>query len=349
MSYLLIDGFDTYDNINSTSEGLQARWLSTGGYGYTSFVAGRYGGQALYILPSSNFNGSVQFALTPVFFGTYTLTTGMSYQPQTTGITQAYNVFAYFEGGPTGSNEGEGATTGICGIGINTSYQPFLWVNSITNPVATSNTVVTPGAWVFLELVLTIGVSGSATLYQDGTPTISYSGTTGTAPCDTFVLGSTNFYISPGYFDDIYVTNTAVRVGERRVETLAVKADESITWSSTGASNWSQINSVPVQTNTYVDTQTVGDIDLYNIKPLVGNPTAISAVQVHLIADKQDSGTRVITPLIQSGSTQVAGSNAALTNSYQHYVSIYPVDPNTNAVWTVSGVDNCLIGQLLSQ
>jgi hypothetical protein len=355
MSYLLIEGFEIYPNINGSADGLQGRWLSTGGYGNYNTGSGRFGGQCIQAQGSSNFNGAVQFALTPVGSGTSTFCIGLAYYMA--AVTPPNIImFSLLNGGANSS-----PSAGILGIGINPSQQPYIYVGSYEKsynnlqpnlPIAgaTSATAMPSGSWHYFELVGTINsTTGSLIMYQDGVQVASVTGNTGVQTADTLNLGATNYYVPPGWFDDIYVTNTAVRVGERRIQTLAVNADNSVTWASNASSNYSQINSVPVQASpsTNVNTQTIGATDLYNVNHLTGVPTAISAVQLHIVGSKQDVGTRIVAPVIKSGSTEVVGANAALTNSYQHYVSVYNVDPNTGSAWTANSVNAVVIGQQL--
>jgi hypothetical protein len=353
MAFLLIEGFDLYPNVNSSADGVQGRWLSAGNYGYITLGPGRFGGQCVQFGQASNFNTSLQFALTPVGFGTNTFCVGLAFY-MAANLPNNVIMFSLLNGGASSSPQ-----AGILGVAVNSSQQPYIYVGSYQESynnfqpspaAATSATVMPSGSWHYIELVGTINsTTGSLVLYQDGVEVASYTGDTGNQPADTLNLGATQYFVSNGWFDDIYVTNTAVRVGEARVQTLAVNSDQSVTWASTGSSNWSQINSIPIQASptTYVDTTVVGNSDLYGVESLQGTPTAIYAVQTHVVADKGDSATRIIAPLIKSGNVTRQGANAALTNSYQHYVSVYATDPNTGSAWTASAVDSALVGQTL--
>ena len=99
---------------------------------------------------------------------------------------------------------------------------------------------------------------------------------------------------------------------------------------------------------TYNYNATVGGSDLYTLQPLPTTPSSISVAQLRVIARKSDSGTRGFQPLLVSGNTTVTGNTQILGTSYQHYISQYPVDPNTNAGWTAGAINSLQVGVIIS-
>lgn len=336
MTILLFDGFDIYPNIDSTSNGLQASWAISNVN--MSIVAGRFGGQAI----SCNAPGSYGAYFYKGISATSTATGAFAANLTAWTVSQSdYQIMNFM---------GDGNQ--LCGIGYTASQNLYLWVSSsTTGKVATSTITITPDSWHYYELEVNIGSSGSINLYVDGLLAITYSGNTGTTNIDRITYGMPNYgnYATWAY-DDVYCTDSATRLGERRVQPLVPASDGTVSWTpSAGSTNYNCVDSLPAPAQgsqtAWVYTSTVGDQDLYNVTPLDGSPTAISAVQVKICASKDDSATRTLAPVIHSGSTTSVGDTAALTQTFLYYQKIYETDPNTSSAWTKDTVNAMEIGQ----
>ena len=93
-----------------------------------------------------------------------------------------------------------------------------------------------------------------------------------------------------------------------------------------------------------MSSSTIGDEDLYTYPALTGS--TIYAAVVNLRAEKDNSGTRSIRALAESGGTTVdSGTDFPLSqNVYADYQGIFEVDPNTGVAWTISGVNAAQFG-----
>jgi hypothetical protein len=346
MSILLIEGFDVYPNINSTSYGLQSRWLSTSAYNRISLVTGRYGGQALQITgATNNFGASADYPLTAAGSGTTTLTLGVAYN---NGLSIPGNVVVLnFQNGGAGGTQ-------ICGLAMNSSQQLFFWRGTTATVLATSSVSIPTGSWHYLEVVLTIATSGSFSVYLDGVSIMSATAVnTGSLSIDTLELGTnTGYFVSEiGYFsqfDDLYVTNTAVRVGERRVATLYPASNGAVAWTPLTGTNYSEVNSTLCNGGaSYVSTSTASASDLYGITSLPTTPAVIDAVQTRVCVSKSDAGTHTVKGQIKSGATLAQGAVYGVSSSFLYDIDIYPTDPNTGGAWAGSAVNAAQIGQEL--
>lgn len=118
------------------------------------------------------------------------------------------------------------------------------------------------------------------------------------------------------------------------------------TGSNPGAQNWMAVAEIPSPDgdDSYNSDSTPGDIDLFTLTSLPAGAQNIAAVDPIVYARKDDAGTRTITNHIKSGTTVVDGPNIALSTTYQYIDNIQQTDPNTSAAWTVTGVNNLLVG-----
>lgn len=95
----------------------------------------------------------------------------------------------------------------------------------------------------------------------------------------------------------------------------------------------------------YVYDTTVGNTDLYIIGSLPANAIGVVSVSMKGWMRKGDANTRAGTFLMNSGPTQSNTGNNFLSTSYIGQYAQWGTDPNTaNQVWTVSAVNNILVG-----
>ena len=341
-AFALIDGYDIYPDINTTSEGLQGYYTLNSPIDLY-VVTGRFGGQAI---KATGYVTGFYGTFYRQFSGLSALTVGHASLMGSFLLGQInYNVVGLWNGGPSGTLE-----VGVC----MTSNQKYaIYVGSPSNVVATDANLITVGSWHYVELEVVPGPTGSATLFVDGFQVATYSGNLGAATTiDTVGFGPIGNQPSTAYttthsYDDVYVSNSATREGERRVETLVPSSDSQKQWTPlSGTTNYTEVNQLPIDGDTtYVYSSTVGNEDRYGITSLSGNPQAISAVQVRVCARKDDSATRTMSSIINSAGTEVDGATFALAASYLYQSDIYPLNPNGSAAWTASTVNAVLIGQ----
>lgn len=342
-AFPLVDGFDVYPDVASTSQGLQSRWVASNtsqGYTNVAFVTGRFGGQAVHVAAQINgFPSGICFPLYGEGFGATSVTIGFAFNLQTS--VRQTDIMGFLNGGPNG--------TQVWGVGVNNAQQVYLWVGSYTSVVAAMVSIIETGSWHYIEATWVGGVSGSLNLYLDGLSALSYSGNTGTASIDTLQLGaklSANADI--GYYDDVYVKTGSTRLGERRVETLNTAANSSVTWTPLANTNWKEVSEVICDGDaSYNFTSTAGNIDLFGINSLAENPVTISTVQVRAAIRKTDATSRVTHTVLNSGGTQQEGADWAVAGTYLYDIDLWDLDPHTSAAWTPAAVDAALIGYKL--
>lgn len=336
MAIVAIDGFDTY-NGGGTGTGMQSRWVNASGT--PSMVAGRFGGQA-FATPTTNTSAAAQLVLPSSYAS---VSAGFALRvTDTPGATATPNPMLSFLSGSTYQ------------VGMRVTDQLALEVyrltavNAGTSLGASASNVLILNSWHYVEVEITISDTvGVFKVYVDGTLVINLTaqdtrnGTPTTV--DTIRLGKHNGVSGSGIFqiDDLYVTDTATKLGERRIETLYPTSDVAQGWGrSSGSTNYTLVDEAQVNGDTdYVQASVVGDVDTYGLGDLSSTPTTIDAVQVIGYGLKTDAAARSIALQVKSGATTSDGSNYTLTSTYGRFTRLLTTDPNTAAAWTATNVN----------
>lgn len=307
-----------------------------------SIITGRFGGQA-WRADAGNQN---RFLGLPASGGT-TVTIGAAiYIPQTllngagaspgTGLIRFYDSANAIQGGVQMGSNGT------------------LYVTRSTNVLlATGNPGDVVGdAWNYIEVEWTLSDTvGVVNVYVNGALKVSVSGVdnknSGSATIGSVRLTPSGTGTNGLAFDDIYITDTAARLGESRVETLRPTADDGTQqWGrSTGANNWALVDETPQNGDTdYVLAASAGLVDKYTMGDLSSVPSTIHAVQAVMVARKDDAAARSLRSKLTSGSTLANGATRALGSNYQVFSDVWALDPNTSGAWSASAVNALTLG-----
>jgi hypothetical protein len=106
-----------------------------------------------------------------------------------------------------------------------------------------------------------------------------------------------------------------------------------------GSNNYGTVDETLMNNTDYVYSNTVGNYDLYDFGNLSSTPNTISAVQVGVLAQKDNVGTRAVAPVLKSGSTTVDGANTYLAGGFTVTEQLYNTDPNTGGAWSAGSVN----------
>jgi hypothetical protein len=102
--------------------------------------------------------------------------------------------------------------------------------------------------------------------------------------------------------------------------------------------------STPDDDTSYVEDETIDNVDLYTIDNFTGTPTAIHGVQVVSYVKKTDSQSRHSRNLIRTGGTNYEGADYNLTTAYDFNIDIWEENPNTATAWTPTDINGLEIG-----
>jgi hypothetical protein len=332
MALMLIDGFDLYPAITGNA-GMNTVWT----FNSTSSMAldpGRFGGQAIR-------SSQDRFITSPTFALTANVAVGFAFKAS---------------GFPGGSEE-------ICRlmsasgdqviVGVNGSRQLIACRGSISTVLGTSIETLGIGIWHYIEIEAAIDdASGLIGVWLDGVQVIDLSGVDTRQQAEAgvdrirFQLNGLTQFSSPTV-DDVYVTDSAARLGESRVAVLYPVADTAdADWTpSAGADHYALVDETTVNSDSdYVASGSAGALDLYEVGDLPFTPESIHAVQVTMCARKDDAATREVRSKVKSGATSADGAVHAMAASYQYFRDIHETDPDTTAAWTSDGVNALQIG-----
>jgi hypothetical protein len=215
--------------------------------------------------------------------------------------------------------------------------------------LGTSSTgIFSASVWHYIEIeVARSATVGTFNIYLDGVSVLTLTGqNTGSADVDSMDTKQVSDF-TDYWYDDMYFTDSATRLGESRIDTLRPSADTAQKdWTpNSGANNYSRVGDTTYDGDTsYVSAATVGNKDLYDLGNMPFSPLTIHAVQVVAAAKKDDATTRTYRTNVKSSSTTANGATKALATSYQIFSDVFETDPATSAAWTESGVNAMQVG-----
>lgn len=337
MSMIFIDGFDHYNVIRE-------KWTVTNTFDNPTFVAGRFGGQALK-KQFQNAQGTVQRSLgaqTEVFWG-------MAFNPP--GLPTAESMWRIKD---------SGGTT-ICSVQINSANSTISIVAGgfiSTSPAD----AITVGAWQYIEVHYipksATGQGGIAELRVDEVVVALIDGALFKTTTETsddilsfqFTDNGTN---SPRYlYDDFYILNADGAenngyLGDVRVSVLYPKADGGITTMNplSGNDNFAMVDeTVSDEDTSYVDSNIIGASDDY-VNQTFGDigvtPSTVHAVQVSTSAKKTDVGPMSYKNEVVIATVRFSDdiNHVVASGTYQITTYIRDTDPSDSGTWTEAKVD----------
>jgi len=218
--------------------------------------------------------------------------------------------------------------------------------------LASSPKLLRTDTWYTFKLLITIGNSISADsfilLVNDeewlNVPATSDTQNNGFGLANSFVFGLGGTIRS---IDDFYMMDAADPwPDEHRVDTIRPNAIGTTNdWLGSDADsvdNHLHVDEVtPDGDTTYVESSTVGQIDLYNLESLPIIPIEIYCANTCSICKKTDAGSRTVKHIARTGGANFEG---ALTHypsavSYSRQANPYTLNPDTGVKWVQADID----------
>jgi hypothetical protein len=321
MTIKWVDGFELITNQTQFTERYSDTNLNP------SFDTGRYAGRSI------TYFGGAFFAWAPFSADTSVLSVGFAYKLDRLTSTGTILTFR------------DASNNDMCDLRVIASGA--LQATRNGSALGSSATgVLVANAWCYVEVEFTRHASaGVFTVYVNGTAVISLTAqNTGANDIHSLRIDGIS---AVQWFDDLYTTNVATRVGECRVDVLAPTADtaQKDFTPSTGTSNYAMVDDTLYNDDTdYVSASTAGNKDLYDVADLSFTPANVYAVQVTWRARKDDATARTVRANLKSGGTTTNGTTQAMGASYVSFHDLYLTDPNTSAAWTPTNVNAIQIG-----
>lgn len=279
--------------------------------------------------------------------------------PGTNGTNEApnqanvYIQFAFrYATKPSSNNEQIFETQSVSGekasIRINSSGNLLLYAGTATL-VATGSTALSANTWYELWIKLGSNVGGAYELKIDGVS--EFSGTTTFNGNNTNQIGlgkasNKNGNTVDFFYDDVVYTDATFPAQDWRVKmAIPIANGSTMTWTSgTNTSDYTQVNTVPVDTTKYIMSPTTGNpntayMDMQTASTL-GVTGTIGGVKVMIDTRENTSVTSATSVGINSGGSAGFSSTRNGTTSQTWQMIVFYTDPNTaNLDWTTTAFD----------
>lgn len=346
-------GFEGFDNLSTSPQNdlvtmpFVANGVQTGewqGYssqfGTLSKVAGLLGGSGI----SQGTDGAVG-GLT-LFSNYATLICGFRFRCPTGSPISLTDIVRFVDG----ANVVAGSVQ--CGLSVNTVGKLIFWRGTNSTVLATGTTILVAGGWYMIDITVTIhNTTGAVQVNLGAASEITASGLNTRSTANNWTNGvQVAASGTTGAFDDLYCCDTTgsapynAPLGNIRVETLFVTANNSVAFTPLTGTNHGEVAETSLDGDTSYNSNTTTAIDTFTHGSLSSTPTTIFAVDVISAARKTDVKALSYRNKLISGATTTNGATNALATVYQYVRDNYLNDPNTGAPWAAAAVNATDIG-----
>lgn len=224
--------------------------------------------------------------------------------------------------------------------------------------------IISTGVWYYIEARIYLhSTNGTWSVKVNGVEVVAGTGNTveNEAAIKQVSVGHFGGGTGTSYIDDVYICDTSGTVnntflGDVTVEAIYPNADGSssqFTGSDADQTNNYQLVDEKVGDTTYPDTSdyvassTATHKDLYNFSAMTPSSATIHGVQVNILAQKSDTGTRTYKSVakLSSGSATDGDVEFAPSDSAWAYgCDVWETTPGTSNAWTVSDVNGAEFG-----
>lgn len=213
---------------------------------------------------------------------------------------------------------------------------------------SSGNNAFTSYKWYYLEVKVTISDTvGEVTINLNETQILNLTSQdtkNGSAYVDRVFLGPIYNYYNL-YVDDFYIADDEFK-GDCEVKTFYPDADgNSADFSRSGGSNdFECVDEAQCNEDTdYIYSDTLNHKSIFGIT--TGAMATIKGIQVNNICRIDQAGTRQITPIIRSNSTDYSGTETDnISADFKVYHEIWETDPDDSNAWTQAKLEAAEFG-----
>jgi len=336
MALLWIEGFEGFGTVigDPPITGLLGRKYSVVSQeAALDIEAGRYGGYALEFNINSSYLTSIALTTDP------TLVVGIAVM---FGSIQPLEFLDFYDGTTKGLNL-RLATGGELAVYRGTTLLQ-----------QTTGLGLTIGTWYYIEFkVVTDNSTGSYEVRLGGVTQLSDSDVDTEAGTHTyhdivkFSGGNISGLLT---IDDIYIldgsgTDANTFLGNQCVIALNPVADTADKdWTpSAGSDNYAMVDEAASNDDTdYVESATTDHLDLYDFEDTA--LVEINGIQINTTCKLTDASPFTLKQVVKSGTTTDDGATESVPSSYGQLRRIVRLDPDTDVVWTPSGLNAAQFG-----
>lgn len=344
MAAIFFDGFDYYTPGNTSALPITSRWnVSNAGATVITVATGRYpNSQALSMVGNST---------------SFSYAQAMISQTPLTTITVGFSArFTAYQSTSDTFLELLNANTNAVQVRLSLFTGGVIRIHPGGGAVAASSSAgaIPLNTWVYVEfeMVLNSAGSGRFTVYVNGASVATVSASTAAYVGADFIkwyCNSAQTYL----VDDMYVSDTATKLGESRVVVMSPSADTAQknfqTVPPTGlAGNYDAVNGLTVDNTDWIYGGTQGWKDIYEVDDMPFNPAQIHGIQPIYVARKDDTADMSVRVNLISGANTINGTTNNLLNSttnwYLYQDPIIINNPATGLPWKASDINNLKMG-----
>lgn len=219
--------------------------------------------------------------------------------------------------------------------------------------LGTSSSGISAGSYSYVEVKAIISDTvGEMSVRINGSSVLSLTGidtkVTANAFASTIILGEDGgSVVLQVDFDDLVILDgtgalNSSFLGDVRVEALLPNgAGNYSQWTPQGsATNYQNADETPGDDDTtYNGEGTATEKDSYAFQNVVVTTGTVKGLMTHMLARKDDAGSRQIRRIARVSGTDYAGSTVNTTTSYVYYSEVLETNPNSSAPWTISEVN----------
>jgi hypothetical protein len=147
------------------------------------------------------------------------------------------------------------------------------------------------------------------------------------------------------YVDDVIVDDSKFP-GDTRIQKIAINdAGTTTQWTPSLGVNYQCVDEIPADDADYVYTNTVDQIDSYNVTSLEGEIESVKCIQVQARARKEGLAVPQNLQLgVRTNAIDYFGGAQALEDAYKEFSELWEVNPATSNAWTKTEIDGLEIG-----
>ena len=221
--------------------------------------------------------------------------------------------------------------------------------------IATTDRSLFASRWYSIEISLTLSgsspISVSAELRINGHVEASGSGSTGVnasslpsqdATANVFGFGQLAAVGGVCLYDNFYIKNESGYLGDERVFPVYPNGDgATLNWTpNSGTVHYDRVNTHPVDLTKWLETATPGDIDLWDFEDCPAFSGSLLAVNISVLARKDDEGTKSFKIVCASAAGAVEAESDEFfvsDTTSEYYEWSLKLDPATGLAWTQAG------------
>jgi len=147
-------------------------------------------------------------------------------------------------------------------------------------------------------------------------------------------------------YTDYYLDDGSTPLGDCVVENLfPIGVGATQQWTPLSGDHHTNVDeSVSDDDTSYVESDTVDDIELFDVQNLSSTPITIHAVAVQDVTRKLDAGPKTYASILRQGGTNYQQATIYPSTSYLANTQVLNTDPDIPGAWDIDGVNSAQIG-----